>query len=78
MKTQEEIEVLQNNRNVKIMAVERCADNKLFSIGDSVNVEDCFHGTIDGFMQFEDDFRVHLDVDDEAGDPEYWSLFELD
>ena len=63
---------------VEVIKVKRISDNKEFSIGDSVSVEDCFHGVIDGFQQFEDDFRVHLDVDEESGDPEYWSIMELD
>ena len=63
---------------IKILQVKRISDNRIFSIGDNVNIEDCFHGIIDEFCQFEDDFRVHLHVDEESGDPEYWSITELD
>lgn len=62
---------------VIILSVKRLSDNKVFSLDDPVESEGFWRGIIDGFQQFEDDFRVHLDMDQES-DREYFSISELD
>ena len=66
-------------QQVKYLLVQRLSDGKVFSIGHTVTSDGgIFRGVIDGMQQFEDDFRVHLNVDPDSGDPEYWSISELD
>ena len=63
---------------IKIIKIIRLSDNKIFGLGDQCFVDDIFRGCIDGMQQFEDDFRVHIEVDEESLDCEYFSITELD
>ena len=63
--------------NGQILVV-RNNNGKSFSIGDTVTIEESFKGVINAFEQFNKEIRVHLKVDEDSNDPEYWSLSELD
>ena len=64
------------DKMIEILKIKRLSDNKIFEIGDPVESDGFFRGVIDAFCQFEDDFRVHLESDDDR-DREYFSITEL-
>ena len=55
---------------IQIIKVKRYSDNKIFQLGDEI--------FLDGIDQFQDDFRIHVDVDEESMDLEYYSIYEVD
>ena len=63
---------------IQIIKVKRYSDNKIFQLGDEIYVDGIFRGFLDGIDQFQDDFRIHVDVDEESMDLEYYSIYEVD
>ena len=61
----------------KILSIQRF-DGKIYSIGDTVTSDNFYRGVIDGFEKFTDGFRVHLQIDEESYDKQYFSINELD
>lgn len=63
---------------ITIKTVIRNSDKSIYSLGDIATSDNgIYRGTIDGFQQFEDDFRVHI-ISDDKSDREYFSITELD
>lgn len=62
-----------------IKEVIRNSDKKVFCLDDMVFIDDIFQGTIVGFNQFEDDFRVCVDDGtDDFEEGTYFSITEID
>jgi len=82
-KDKEEARIAANKMNMlndaTINEVTRISDSKTFKLGQTVTSDGgLFRGVIDGFNQFQDGMRVHVDVDEDSNDRQYFSISELD